>query len=222
MPRPFEIYRRRALRIVGAESLVGAVLATLAMVPLGWLLPAGLLMPAWLVLFALWQLEVGLLAGNRRLRHDVAERLRGFGHLVDTGADRFVGLAYPCYFGHERRLVESDDDVGFLSVEPAGLVYCGDGDEFTIAADNIASVRLLRDPGTLFLLNRVVVETRDGEPHDRLIFDSRHHRLHSVCNRDNLRLAAAIRAIMRPASSAPPSVRLASPEQAETVSGELD
>ncbi|MBI5831331.1 MAG: hypothetical protein HZB16_03355 [Armatimonadetes bacterium] len=196
MPRPYQEHLRRAPTICGRQAVLASVTVAPAAALIALLTTPQAFVFIWLTLFLGWQLQFGILAGNRALRNAVAERLASFGHAVETGHDRFVGLAYPCYFGHERRAVETDDDVGFLTVDARGLVFLGDGLDFVVPAEQIADVRLVRDANTFFLSNRVEVETRDGEPQDTIVFDSRDHAAHSACNRDNRRLASEIRAIM--------------------------
>lgn len=197
MRRVFDDYKRTApLRIVLQAVVAWWLMAVVAAV--GWQLlgPLGPILA--LVLWIAWIRDRAVLIGNRDLRGEVAAKLTSLGHLVETGHDEFVGLAYPCFFEHSRRLVETDDDVGFLSIEPQGLVFLGDGDEFAIPAEDITDVYVTRDSASAGLSTRVYVEIASGEPQETVVFDSRGHDSHLACNRANHALAARIRAITAP------------------------
>jgi len=202
MPRVFADYQRRVVGHQTRCSLLGMLYVLPVTAAAVALCGPSAAPPAALLAMLFWTFERGILAGNEQLRAEVAAKLRAVGHRVETGRDRFVGLAWPCYYGTARRQVETDDDVGFLTVAGDGLTYLGDGIEFHIPADNIRSVRLRRHAATLFLSNRVEVETVDGEPQETVVFDSRNRVWHSGCNRDNLALCRQIQAVMRPAEAA--------------------
>ncbi len=198
MPRVFEEYQRRIVSYQLKSTLAGCLLVVPVAAAVTALFGPAAGGPTALLAWLLWLFERGILAGNQELRGAVAAKLRALGHRVDTGADRFVGLAWPCYYGTARRQVETDDDVGFLTVDRDGLTYLGDGIDFHIAADNILAVRVRRHAATLFLSNRVEVDTADGEPQETVVFDSRNRVWHSGCNRDNLALFRQVLAVMRP------------------------
>ncbi|MCC7495543.1 MAG: hypothetical protein IT204_24550 [Fimbriimonadaceae bacterium] len=203
MPRPFDEYRQGVVQLA-LEAVVAALLAALPAAALGGLIAGAPGAAAGFVAGYVWgSLEFGVLAGNRRLRQAVVAKLQGYGRAVETGDDRFVGLAYPAFFQTNRRQVETDDDVGFLTVDAEGLTFLGDGIEFRIPAVQIAAVRVRRDPHSFFLSRRVEVTTRDGEPQEVVLFDSRDRWPHSACNLDNQRLYREIQRLIRPASEQP-------------------
>ncbi|HAZ62572.1 MAG TPA: hypothetical protein DCZ72_03030 [Armatimonadetes bacterium] len=197
MRRVFDDYKRIAPLRIGCQTMVAWWLLAVC-AALGWQLlgPLGPILA--LVLWIAWVRDRAVLIGNRDLRREVAAKLTGLGHLVETGHDEFVGLAYPCFFEHSRRLVETDDDVGFLSIDPQGLVFVGDGDEFAIPAADITDVYVTRDSASAGLSARIYVEIASGEPQETVVFDSRGHDSHLACNRANHTIAQRIRAIMAP------------------------
>lgn len=169
-----------AMAVGGAlTALLGPIIGIAGAVFVGWLM---------------W--ERAILIGNGWLRREVAQRLRQFGERVDTGRDRFVGLAHPCYLDDSRRLVETDDDVGFLTVRPDGFTYRGDGLSFDVPASNIDNVRMVRHGDAMAYWKRIEVTLRDGEPFDCLIFDSRNKAAHNACRADNLRLFQELHRLM--------------------------
>lgn len=192
--RVFEQYKRRYIPIVTLGS-VALVLTThlliLLLEPVVGTIGALAVAAGFLGLV----LDRLLLAGNRWLRKRLAQRLERLGESLGPGRPRFVGLAHPCYLGHVgRRLGESDDDVGFLTITRDGLHYHGDSLEFVIAADAIVDVRLV---GSLQApWRRVQLSISDGEPFDQLILDSRDHGSHWLCRHDNHELVKELRSLM--------------------------
>ncbi len=196
--RVFDDYKRKVMPAMVGVAVLGL---PLAMALSAWLIPLlGPVAPGLAVVaYFWWFFERGILFGNQRLRQRVAGKLLGFGRRVEQAGDRFVGLAWPCHFETaERRLVETDDDVGFLRVTPAGIEFFGDGIEFTVAADQIAAVRLKRHGQAMAFWNRVEVDIRDGEPMETVVFDSRDKPGHTACRRDNQRLYRELRALVGP------------------------
>lgn len=195
--RLFDQYKRRALPVVTVLILLG----TIVVMGLGFalMLLFGPLAAAPVVVGMLWlMIEYGLLFGNQGLRRSVAAKLRGYGRRVDTGDDRFVGLAWPCHFDSiDRRMAETDDDVGFLRITPAGIEFWGDGVEFTVPADDIADVRLRRHSDAFAFWPRVEVDIRSGDPMETVVFDSRNLARHGQCRRDNRRLYRELRSLVR-------------------------
>ncbi len=208
--RVFKQYQRRFIPLVGLLVAAATYVVLNAALGYGWPLGALLFGGYLAVVF-----DRGILFGNGWLRRALRRRLRELGEWVDRGTDRFVGLAHPCRVGDlGRRLVESDDDVGFLTVSHRGVHYRGDALSFDIAAEAIEEVRLTRC--LIAPWGRVEVVIRDGEPFDRLIFDSRQYASHALCRCDNLRLHDQLRGLRMAAG--PLTSRLTSREPVAEVS----
>lgn len=194
--RVFPLYKRRCVPLVAALS----ILATWA--------SAGLGLLAYLALGPIVGVAVGvaalamafdrlMLTGNGWLRRRLARRLRALGEPAETGRDRFVGLAHPCHLdSYDRRMIETDDDVGFLTIAWDGIHFHGDGLEFVIPRGDILDVRLVRSFHAPWA--RVEVSIAGGEPFDALIFDSREHNSHRACRRDTRRLYHELLALLEP------------------------
>ena len=190
--RVFPVYRRWL-----APLLTLAFLGSMAVV--GWLCERMLLLaPALLLAYAWFVANYLMLFGNGWLRRALARRLQALGEPADHQRARFVGLSYPCHnLTLARRMLETDDDVGFLTLVPEGLIFHGDGISFTVPAAAIEQVRLVRTAYAPWA--RVEVTIADGEPFDRITLDSRDHSLHSACRRDNKVLAATLQSLARQA-----------------------
>lgn len=217
--RLFDQYKRTAVWGVSMTIGVGVVLILSLAAALGAAL--GPLASIAALAGGIWlMVEYAVLYGNQGLRRRVAEKLRGYGRHVDTGDDRFVGLAYPCHFDTAgRRLVETDDDVGFLRLGPDGFSFLGDGVEFEVPADDIADVRLVQHLQALAVWQRVEVDIRSGEPMETIVLDSRDHARHGACRADNRRLYQALRAMIRPDLE---EIRLAARLEAESLEQRID
>lgn len=180
--RMFPTYRRWVMPALALAAGLLTLVTGLVLLGVGRMLGLALL-PAVMVVLA----DRLVLCGNGWLRRRVAERLRQLGEQVDTGRDRFVGLAHPCHLQTwSRRVIETDDDVGFLEVTPEGLTYHGDGLEFSVAREQFVGVR--RVQSWFAPWRRVELEIADGEPFDTVIFDSRQFASHAQCRVDNQRL----------------------------------
>jgi len=177
--------------------LAGLALVCSAAVGFGLLALFGPLLGLALFLAFSWAaLDRLLLVGNGWLRRGVAQRLDEVGEPVET-EDLFVGLAHPCHFGTlRRRLIETDDDVGFLRLSPLGLYYHGDAVAFEVPAEAITEVRLVYGWGHLVPWARVEVVIEGGEPYDSVVFDSRRFTSHALCRQDNRRLYQRLRELM--------------------------
>jgi len=183
--RVFPVYRRWV-----APLLIATLIASMEVLArLCDRLP--LLAPALLLGYLWFTINYLMLFGNGWLRRRLASRLQALGEPADHSQARFVGLSYPCHNGtFARRLVESDDDVGFLTIVAEGLIFHGDGIHFTVPAAAIAEVRLVR---TIYApWPRVELTIADGEPFDKITLDSRDHAHHGRCRRDNRVLAATL------------------------------
>ena len=117
-----------------APSLAVAFIASIIVV--AWLCQhMVLLAPALLLAHAWFVANCLMLLGNGWLRRSMARRLEALGEPADHQRARFVGLSYPCHnYTFRRRLWETDDDVGFLTLVPEGLIFHGDGINFTVPA----------------------------------------------------------------------------------------
>ncbi|MBI2298677.1 MAG: hypothetical protein HYU66_06955 [Armatimonadetes bacterium] len=207
--RVFVAYKKRFLPLVG---LLSAVVAAGGMLLFLFLARQVGLLPGLLAFFAVLAASIDrlLLLGNGWLRRRVEAKLKSLGELPQHHAGRFVGLAHPCYLDHlSRRMAETDDDIGFLTIGPAGLQYRGDAISFNIAADQVEDVRLVRSPHAPW--ERVEVRIRDGEPFDAVIFDSRNAGSHRACRRDSRKLYQQLRAMAWIAAPAGETVRLTAP-----------
>ncbi|MBI5830900.1 MAG: hypothetical protein HZB16_01140 [Armatimonadetes bacterium] len=183
--RVFPVYRRWMAPLLSV-TFVASAMVTAALCE-----RFVLLAPALLVAYAWFVLNYLMLFGNGWLRRSLAQRLEALGEPADHRRARFVGLSYPCHnTSLGRRLVETDDDVGFLTIVPEGLIFHGDGINFTVPAAAIAGVRLVRTAYAPWA--RVEVTIADGEPFDEITLDSRNHAHHGACRRDNHLLAATL------------------------------
>lgn len=190
MERVFKTYRDRfvwraafgILASLGLATLVGLAVGG----PLGFLLGLGL---------AAWLVNRAILTGNRWLRDATAAKLRRVGEVSPPGRTRFVGLAHPVYLDDPtRRHVESDDDVGFLTLARDGLAYRGDGVSFDVPYEQIAAVAMTRSHYAPW--PRVSIQIVDGEPYDEIIIDSRDGPSFQACQHDVLQLHDELQAVL--------------------------
>lgn len=187
--RVFKQYTRRFAPMVGAIVVVMTVVANLLAYQLGGLASLALLLGYLYFLF-----DRMVLFGNGWLRNAVERKLRSLGELIRPEQYRFVGLAHPCHVGTaKRRLIETDDDVGFLRVDWTGIHYRGDSMSFDIPAERVLEVNRVR--GLYAPWARIEVVIDGGEPFDRIILDSRNHGSHAACRRDNAQLFKDLRAL---------------------------
>ncbi len=201
--RVFRRYKSLFLPVVAGVVLVSTMAACAAAAAVGGGLGAALFLAYLLLIF-----DRGVLIGNGWLRRHLRDRLQRLGELCDEAGTRFVGLAHECLAADlRRRLVETDDDVGFLQVTWQGLRYRGDGFSFDLPADRIAGVSLTWSP--LAPWRRVMVRTVDGEPFDTFILDSRGHGSHAACRADNHALYRELRQLVL--LHQPPAERLREP-----------
>jgi hypothetical protein len=206
--RAFSAYKRRYLPVVFCATAFGTWFAAAVALLSGPVLAVPVFIALELLL-----IDRLLMVGNGWLRERVAERLGRFGERVNPVVDRFVGLAHPCHLKNSsRRVVETDDDVGYLRVDSEGLHYLGDAVSFDIPPGAIAEVRLSRSFYAPW--NRVEVTTTEGEPFDSVIFDSRHYSSHTRCREDN---AALYRLLRDLTARRPPVHRLTAVEIEEEL-----
>lgn len=180
--RVFQSYQRRFVPVAALITLVTTWLVTSAAVAQGGL--------AGLVLFAafLWLVcDRLVLFGNRWLRRTVRGKVEALGELRASERAWFVGLAHPCHQATlRRRLIETDDDVGFLTIDWSGLHYRGDALHFDLPASDIVAVRMVHSAFAPW--GRVELTTRAGEPFDALILSSRDFGSHAACRLETRRL----------------------------------
>ena len=136
-----------------------------------------------------------ILTGNRWVREQTEAKLRRVGELSPPGRSRFVGLAHPAYADDvQRRQVESDDDVGFLTLGRDALAYRGDAMSFDIPYENIGELTQVRSPYAPW--PRLEIEILDGEPFDSIIIDSRDGNSFRACQEDGRKLHKELQAVV--------------------------
>jgi len=176
--RVFKTYRERfvwraAFGIVASMAL-SALIGLMIGGPFGFLLA---------IVLAIWAVNRAILTGNRWVRDATAAKLQQVGEHSPAGRTRFVGLAHPAYLDDpERRQIESDDDVGFLTLGRDGLAYRGDASSFDVPYEQIGAVTMSRSAYAPW--PRVRIEILDGEPYDAIIIDSRDQRNFHACQQD--------------------------------------
>jgi hypothetical protein len=188
--RVFNTYRRKFVW----RAAVGLVAAVQAAILLGILIggPLGFVTA---VLCGGALLNRVILTGNRWVREQTEAKLRQVGELSPPGRTRFVGLAHPAYADDlERRQIESDDDVGFLTLGRDALAYRGDAMSFDVPYEQIGEIAVTNS--TYAPWPRLQIEILDGEPFDAIIIDSRDAKSFRACQQDGHRLREELQAVV--------------------------
>lgn len=185
----FHRYQRRFVPIAALLTLVATWLVTSAALAQGGLLGLAMFgLYVWLVCDRM------VLFGNRWLRRKVLDKVVGLGELRGDEQAWFVGLAHPCHTSNlRRRVIETDDDVGFLTVDWSGLHFRGDANHFDLPASEITEVRLVRSAFAPW--GRIELVTRDGEPYESLILCSRDYGSHTACRVETAALYDRLRGL---------------------------
>ncbi len=188
--RVFHRYQRRFIPAAALLTLIATWLVTGAAVTQGgWLGLGVFLLYLWLVCDRM------VLFGNGWLRRQVHHKVVSLGEIRPDEQAWFVGLAHPCHTGTlKRRMLETDDDVGFLTVNWSGLQFRGDANHFDLPAAEIVDVRLVRSAFAPW--GRIELMTRDGEPYESLILSSRDYSSHAACRIETLHLYEKLRGLV--------------------------
>ncbi|MCC7491265.1 MAG: hypothetical protein IT204_02910 [Fimbriimonadaceae bacterium] len=209
--RAFCEYKARFMPLVGALVFAGTLVTALASMALPGVFGLALIAAYLALVF-----DRLILFGNGWLRRRVAAKLQALGEIGDDSQLTFVGLAHPVYAGQvPRRLVETDDDVGFLRVTSQGLTYRGDALSFEIPAGELTAVRWVRSIYAPW--RRIELQTRDGEPFDSLILDCRNHGSHAACRAANRRLYQQLRHLLAQQQASAAGRRLTAAEELDAV-----
>lgn len=186
----FHRYQRRFIPLAALITLIATWLVTsAALIQGGWVGVAMFGLFLWLVCDRM------VLFGNRWLRRKVRDKVVGLGEMREAEGAWFVGLAHPCHTTTlRRRVLETDDDVGFLSFDWSGLHFRGDVNHFDLPASEIADVKLVRS--TFAPWGRIEIVTTHGEPYDSLILSSRDYGSHAACCTETIHLYEKLRGLL--------------------------
>lgn len=188
---PFEAFRRTMLPLVLVVALVGlgAVVVVLAPVlkPLGAL--GHVIFLLLLTVMADWLAPVGSGWLRRATRRHVAQRWPEFA----LGRAEFVGLALASKRHSAARLAETDDDAGFLLLEPGRLTYRG-GLALDLPVAQIAEVVPQSFLMAFGLCGRIRLVLAPGAGEEWLAIDSRRRPSMLLKQLDNRRLLLRLRA----------------------------
>ena len=186
----FHRYQRRFVPLAALFTLVGTwFVLTAALVTGGWFGTALVASFLWLVCDRM------VLFGNGWLQRKVRDKVVALGELRSADQAYFVGLAHPCHADNlKRRMIETDDDIGYLTISWSGLQFRGDANSFDLPACDIVDVRLVR---SLFApWGRIEIRTCDGEPYESIILSSRGFGSHTACRVETANLYERLRGIV--------------------------
>lgn len=188
---PFEIFRRTMLPVILVVALLGIGAVAFVLVPV--LRPLGALGDVLFLLLmaalADWLAPAGSGWLRRATRRHVAHRWPDF----PLGRAAFVGLALASRRHSAARLAETDDDAGFLLLEPGRLNYRG-GMALDLPVAQIAEVVPQAYLMSLGLCGRIRLNLAPGAAEEWLAIDSRSRPSMLLKQLDNRRLLLRLRA----------------------------
>lgn len=133
--------------------------------------------------------------GSGWLSRRLAAKLRRADERFSTAGGRLVGLALASRTVALSRLVETDDDVGFLFADADGLRFRGDRTRFDLPWSRVTGTGLAPNWWLLGLASRVRVTHTADEPESTIFLDIRDRPLRTLCEADNRRLARRLVAL---------------------------